>query len=53
VPVTITTEPPCVPVPPGASSAIEIEVPGGYRVRVGSGVEGKALRLVLDVLARR
>ena len=53
VPVTIAAEPPSVPVPRGASSTIEIDVPGGYRVRVGSEVEGKALRLVLDALTRR
>jgi len=28
-------------------------VPGGYCVRVGSAVDAKALRRVLDVLARR
>ena len=32
---------------------IEIELAGGYRVRVGSGVDGGVLRLVLDVLERR
>jgi transposase len=32
---------------------IEIELAGGYRVRVGHGVEGGLLRLVLDVLERR
>ena len=37
---------------PGAER-IEIELAGGYRVRVGSGVDGGLLRLVLDVLERR
>lgn len=32
---------------------IEIELSGGYRVRVGSSVGASALRLVLDVLERR
>lgn len=32
---------------------IEIELAGKYRIRVGSGVDGKALRRVLDVLERR
>jgi transposase len=40
-------------VPAGVTDTIEIEVPGGYRVRVGSGVDGKALRRVLDALAGR
>jgi hypothetical protein len=37
----------------GISELIEIELAGGYRVRVGSGVKATALRVVLDVLARR
>ena len=32
---------------------IEIDVAGKYRVRVGSGFDGQALRRVLDVLERR
>ena len=36
-----------------AGDLIEIELAGGYRVRVGSGVDGGVLRLVLDVLERR
>ena len=32
---------------------IEIELAGGYRVRVARGVDGGLLRLVLDVLERR
>ena len=37
----------------GAADTIEIELAGRYRVRVGSGVDGKALRRVLDLLERR
>ena len=37
----------------GVTDTIEIEVPGGYRVRVGSGVDGAALRRMLEVPARR
>jgi transposase len=36
-----------------AADMIEIELVGRYRVRVGSCVDGKALRRVLDVLERR
>lgn len=56
VPVTITTEleggdsPPPAPDRP---EAIEIEVSGTYRVRVGASFDGRALRRVLDVLRRR
>jgi hypothetical protein len=52
VPVMVDSEPGVGSVPPGALDTIEIEVPGGYRVRVGSGVDGTALRRVLDVLRR-
>ena len=38
---------------PLVAAGIEIELASGYRVRVGSGVDGGALRLVLDVLERR
>ena len=38
---------------PAASDTIEIEVPDGCRVRVGSSFDGRALRRVLDVLRRR
>jgi transposase len=53
LPVTVAAEPDAGSVASGAADTIEIEVPGGYRVRVGSGVEGEALRRVLDVLTRR
>ena len=52
VPVVIATED--VPrVATGVDCAIEIDLTGRYRVRVGSGVDGDALRRVLDVLERR
>ena len=59
VPVTITSEPEEAPVAPPALPAetaletIEIALPDGCCVRVGSGFEAKALRRVLDVLRRR
>ena len=41
-------------VPTQASSdAIEIELPRGYRIRIGSSVKATTLRLVLDALERR
>jgi transposase len=36
-----------------ASRPIEIVLTGGYRLRVGEGVQAATLRLVLDVLERR
>jgi len=58
VPVTVTSEPEAPVAPPAlpaetAVETIEIELPDGWRVRVGSGFEAKALRRVLDVLRRR
>jgi transposase len=53
LPVTVAAGSPDVSASTELGDAIEIDVPGGYRVRVGSGVDGKALRRVLDVLARR
>jgi hypothetical protein len=35
------------------SDAIEIEVSGDVRIRVGSNFDGRALRRVLDVLRQR
>ncbi|MFO1058087.1 MAG: transposase [Dongiaceae bacterium] len=54
VPVRVAAE----PGEPGAApqpdaGRIEIELAGGYRVRVGTSVDGGLLRLVLDVLERR
>jgi transposase len=54
LPVTVTAEPGGdVSAASSAADTIEIELGGKYRVRVGSGVDGKALRRVLDVLERR
>lgn len=56
VPVTIAPEPEDEGTAPpilAVSDTIEIEVPGDYRVRVGSGFDGRALKRVLDVLRRR
>ena len=58
VPVTRTAEPESAPVAPPALPAetapetIEIDVPDGCRVRVGSGFDAKALKRVLDVLSQ-
>lgn len=52
VPVTVTADQDGAMVR-GAADTIEIDLAGKYRVRVGSGVDGKALRRVLDVLERR
>jgi len=41
------------PSAPAVSDTIEIEVPDGSRVRVGSGFDGRALKRVLDVLRKR
>jgi transposase len=55
VPVTVTAAPGDAgsPLVPRAADTIEIELEGRYRIRVGSSVDGKALRRVLDVLERR
>ena len=54
VAVRVAAEPARETAPPqSVMDTIEIEVPGGYCVRVGSAVDAKALRRVLDVLARR
>ena len=54
VPVTVTAAQDDTASPAArAADTIEIELAGGYRVRVGGGVDGKALRRVLDVLERR
>lgn len=55
VPVTVLPEPASdasAPPVPALSPAIEIEVGGLYRVRVGSGFDQRTLRRVLDVLRR-
>jgi transposase len=54
VPVLVTAEEHGDVAPaPRTVDTIEIELAGKYRLRVGSGVDGKALRRVLDVLERR
>lgn len=56
VAVTITRdpEPEAAALPtPGISDAIEIEICGAYRIRVGSNFDCRALKRVLDVLRRR
>ncbi len=57
VPVVVTREQPAAlpPPPPPAPTTdiIEIEVPGGYRVRIGGNIKAAALRVVLDALERR
>jgi len=53
MPVTVTPDQPIDTAPARADGLIEIELAGGYRLRIGSGVKASALRLVLDVLERR
>ncbi len=58
LPVVVTPDPPAA-APPAPSAGlpsadlIEIELPGGYRVRIGSNIKAAALRVVLDALERR
>jgi transposase len=53
MPVTVTPDQSTETAPARANELIEIELAGGYRVRVGNGIKASALRLVLDVLERR
>jgi transposase len=53
LPVTVTPDQSKGTAPARASEVIEIALTGGYRVRVGDGVQAATLRLVLDVLERR
>jgi transposase len=53
LPVRVTSDQPGGMAPAGASELIEIVLAGGYRLRVGEGVQAATLRLVLDVLERR
>src|SRR3954454_2710884 len=53
LPVTVTPGHPEGVAPAGAGELIEIMLAGGYRVRVGDGVQASTLRLVLNVLERR
>jgi transposase len=58
LPVVVTPDPPAAKKPvlsadlPSAD-LIEIELPRGYRVRIGGNIKAAALRFVLDVLERR
>jgi transposase len=54
LPVTVTADP-VAPTAPTSSAmdTIEIELGDKYRIRIGSGVDAKALRRVLDALERR
>ena len=56
--VVVTPDPPVTAPPapsagPHAADLIEIEMPGGYRVRIGSNIKASVLRLVLDALEWR
>ena len=53
VPVVVVSDQPVAAAPSSSAEVIEIALPRGYRVRVGSDVKGAALRLVLDALERR
>jgi transposase len=62
MPVVLTAEqpaalPPPLPPPPHlpapTADVIEIELPSGYQVRIGSNIKAAALRVVLDALERR
>ena len=53
LPVTVTPDQPEGAAPARAGEVIEIALAGGYRLRVGEGVQAATLRLVLDVLERR
>ena len=58
VPVVVTPDPPvgAPPTPsaePPSADLIEVELPRGYRVRIGSNIKASTLRVVLDALERR
>ena len=54
IPVMVTGEPDAVATRPSTvAAAIEIDLAGKYRVRLSGGIDGQALRRVLDVLERR
>jgi transposase len=58
VPVVVTPGPPLAATPaPSADQAfadmVEIELPRGYRVRIGGNIKASTLRVVLDALERR
>ena len=51
--VMVTPDPPAVVPPAPPVDLIEIELPHGYRARIGSNIKGAALRAVLDALERQ
>ena len=53
VPVVVTPDQPAAGASAPSCDVIEIELPHGYRVRVGGGIKATALRQVLDALERR
>lgn len=58
VPVVVTPAPPlgATPAPSAevpSADVIEIELPRGYRVRIGGNIKASTLRVVLDALERR
>lgn len=53
VPVMVTPDRPVATPARSVFDGIEIDLPGGYRVRCGQGVRPRDLRLVLDALERR
>src|SRR5215207_7947764 len=53
LPVTVKPDHPEEMTPVRAGELIEIVLAGGYRLRVGEGVQASTLRLVLDVLERQ
>ncbi len=53
VPVVVTPDRADTAPPLPAAEVIEIELPSGHRIRIGSGVKAVSLRLVLDALERR
>jgi len=53
LPVMVVPDSPVATPPTTSADIIEIDLPRGYRLRVGRGVKGAALRLVLDALERR
>jgi len=53
LPVMVTADQPAAAPARPSADMIEIELPGGYRVRCGRGVNGASLRVVLEALERR
>ena len=53
VPVVVTPDQPAAGALAALGDVIEIELPRGYRIRVGGDIKATALRVVLDALERR